>query len=63
MRKLYKVALAALVTVEAVSGGIWAYVKFARPRQMRWGATDEEASRPLPYDEIVADPTWTRLGQ
>ena len=57
MKKLYKVALAA-GTVKAVSGGVWAYVKCVRPWQMHWGATEEEAARQLPYDEIVADPTW-----
>jgi hypothetical protein len=26
---------------------------------MHWGATPEEATRPLPYDELVPDPTWS----
>jgi hypothetical protein len=26
---------------------------------MHWGATPEEASRPLPYDELVPNPTWS----
>jgi hypothetical protein len=35
------------------------YVALIRPRQMRWGATTEEATRTLPYDELVPDPTWS----
>jgi hypothetical protein len=30
------------------------YVKVVRPATMRWGATDEEVTRPLPGDDIVA---------
>ena len=52
MKKLAKVALAA-VTLEAVSGGVWAYLKSVRPWQTRWGATDDEVTRPLPGDDIV----------
>ena len=44
----------------ALAGGLLAaYVGIIRPRQMRWGATPEEASGRLPYDEIVPDPTWS----
>jgi hypothetical protein len=47
----------------AVAGGFAAlvgvYVRMLRPRQMRWGATDEEATRTLPYDELVPNPTWS----
>jgi hypothetical protein len=43
----------------ALLGGLTAaYVGFIRPRQMRWGATDEEATRTLPHDDLVPDPTW-----
>ncbi|HET9200334.1 MAG TPA: hypothetical protein VFO84_05090 [Dehalococcoidia bacterium] len=41
-------------------GGLVAvYVGFIRPRQMRWGATSEEATRDLPYDDLVPNPTWS----
>jgi hypothetical protein len=29
------------------------YVGVFRPRQLRWGATDEEVAREMPGDEIV----------
>lgn len=35
-----------------------AYVKVWRPVQLRWGATDEEVSRPLPGDDMVQAPTF-----
>ena len=35
-----------------------AYLVGIRPRQLRWGATDEEAARALPGDEVVARPTF-----
>jgi hypothetical protein len=38
--------------------GAAVYLKVYRPWQVTWGATPEEASRPLPYDELVSDPTW-----
>lgn len=33
-----------------------AYLLAVRPRQLRWGATDEEIERPMPGDEIVQRP-------
>lgn len=45
-------ALAALVA------GFGTYVAVFRPRQLRWGATDEEVLRPMPGDEIVARPVF-----
>jgi hypothetical protein len=38
-------------------GGL-AYGLLARPRQLRWGATDDEARAPLPGDELVPDPWY-----
>ena len=35
-----------------------AYLRVVRPRQLRWGATDEEVARALPGDELVAAPTF-----
>jgi len=44
----------------ALLGGLAAaYIGVIRPRQMRWGATDEEAARTLPYDDLVTNPTWS----
>jgi hypothetical protein len=41
------------------SGLVAAYIGIVRPRQMRWGATPEEATRTLPYDDLVPNPTWS----
>ena len=40
-----------------------AYILVARPRQLRWGATDEESKGPLPGDDLIenADITATRV--
>ena len=35
-----------------------AYILFARPYQLRWGATDEEVARPMPGDELDPTPTF-----
>jgi hypothetical protein len=43
------------VGAAAVGAGlVAAYSKFVRPWALRWGATAEEAARPLPGDEVVA---------
>jgi hypothetical protein len=34
----------------------WVYVMLVRPWHTRWGATREEATRPLPYDHLVPRP-------
>jgi hypothetical protein len=34
------------------------YIGVYRPRQLRWGATDEEVTRPMPGDEIVSRPVF-----
>lgn len=49
-RILAVIALVALVMV--------GYLLWARPYQMRWGATDEEVLRPMPGDELDAKPTF-----
>src|SRR5688500_3259765 len=36
-----------------------AYLRIVRPWHSRWGATDEEVSKPMPGDEILADPAST----
>jgi hypothetical protein len=34
------------------------YLRFIRPWQLRWGATDEEVARAMPGDEVVKSPTF-----
>src|SRR6476646_5195066 len=34
------------------------YVRFIRPWQLRWGATDDEVARAMPGDEVVLQPTF-----
>ena len=48
-----------IVGVTAVVGAGAAYLLLARPRHLRWGATDEESSAPLPGDELIASPDLT----
>jgi hypothetical protein len=50
---------AILAGAALLAGLTAAYVTVVRPRQMRWGATDEEAARILPYDDLVPSPTWS----
>ncbi len=38
--------------------GLGAYLLAIRPRQLQWGATDEEVKQPLPGDEVVEHPTF-----
>src|SRR5512139_2214437 len=35
-----------------------AYLRWARPYQLRWGATDEEVQRPMPGDELNTKPKF-----
>jgi len=34
------------------------YLRFIRPWQLRWGATDEEVERAMPGDDVVKHPTF-----
>jgi hypothetical protein len=54
MRRL--LSLTALAASLALTAGV--YLRWLRPLQMHWGATPEEALRPLPGDERVSQPTW-----
>ena len=47
-----------LAVVGAAAGAAWGYLRWARPRHVRWGATDDEVVRPLPGDELVGRPHW-----
>ncbi len=42
----------------AILGGasLGVYLRFIRPWQERWGATDEEVRRPMPGDDLVVQP-------
>jgi hypothetical protein len=42
------------VGAATAGAGLLAYAKLVRPWALRWGATKEEAARPLPGDEVVA---------
>ena len=53
MRKKVGIGGAAL---GAVLVGV--YVRFIRPWQLRWGATDEEVARAMPGDDVVKHPTF-----
>jgi hypothetical protein len=55
MRRIYRIAVAAGV-LEALGA---AYSFAVLPRLRRWGATPEEASRPLPGDDLVAGSMYT----
>jgi hypothetical protein len=39
----------------ATGGAVAAYVLIARPRQLRWGATDAEFNESLPGDDLIAN--------
>jgi hypothetical protein len=41
-----------------LAGAVGIYIVFYRPRQLRWGATDQEVARAMPGDEIVARPVF-----
>jgi hypothetical protein len=45
--------------VIATGGAALAYILFARPRQLRWGATEQESGEPLPGDGLIANPDLT----
>ena len=55
MKRLHKIAVTA-VALEAL-GAAYSFVLL--PRLRRWGATPEEVSRPLPGDDLVADPLYS----
>ena len=55
MRLIIKKLLAALSLVVLA---LAAYLLWARPYQLHWGATREEISRPMPGDELIAKPLF-----
>src|SRR5215212_3549091 len=50
--------IARLLRPLAILGAVfpWVYAFFIRPWHLRWGATEEDLSKPLPGDELVPDP-------
>jgi hypothetical protein len=42
-----------------IGGAGAAYMLLVRRRQLRWGATDQEAAGPLPGDDLIASPDLT----
>jgi hypothetical protein len=48
-----------VTSVIAIAGAAAAYIRFARPRQLRWGTTDPESDRPLPGDDLIANADLT----
>jgi hypothetical protein len=45
-----------LATLGAISFGV--YLRFIRPWQLRWGATDAEVASVMPGDDVVQQPTF-----
>ena len=45
-----------VVVVTTLAGAGAAYMLLARPRHLRWGATDQESCGPLPGDDLLANP-------
>jgi hypothetical protein len=45
--------------IPTVIGGTVLYLKWIRPWQLRWGATDDELTRAMPGDEDVPAPRST----
>jgi hypothetical protein len=43
----------------AIGSATAAYIRLVRPWQLRWGATDPETDRPLPGDDLIANPDLT----
>jgi hypothetical protein len=50
-------ATKSLAVLAVLSLWIGAYRFLIRPGQLRWGATPAELARPLPGDDLVADPS------
>jgi hypothetical protein len=42
-----------VASVMAIGGGAAAYVFYARPHHLRWGATEEERDEQLPGDDLI----------
>jgi len=52
-------ACAACTAGATAIGVVAAYLLFARPRQLRWGASSQEREVPLPGDDLIVTPDLT----
>jgi hypothetical protein len=58
-RAIGKYRLPNIMAVCALGGLVMAaYLRWVRPYQLRWGATDEEVQRPMPGDELNPNPKF-----
>jgi hypothetical protein len=48
-----------VTSVIAIGGAAAAYIRLGRPRQLGWGATDQESEGSLPGDALIANPDLT----
>jgi len=55
---VYTVLSRALAALALIGLTLAAYLLWARPYQLRWGATDEEVNRPMPGDELSLRPSF-----
>jgi hypothetical protein len=53
---MFKKISVGLAVLGAVLFGV--YLRFIRPWQLRWGATDEEVGRAMVGDDVVKSPTF-----
>ena len=56
MKQLSSRTTALLGITAAGAAALAAYLAWIRPWQLRWGASDEEVTRPMPGDELVTRP-------
>jgi len=47
-----------LIVTLVLVGFLSAYMLYIRPRQIRWGATDEEVAQAMPGDEFLENPSF-----
>lgn len=47
-----------MISVAVLGLLLWINLSFIRPRQLRWGATDDEVNRSMPGDDLVKYPTF-----
>jgi hypothetical protein len=55
---MFKKIVIGLASMGTAATATAAYLRFIRPWQLRWGATDEEVARAMPGDDVVKNPTF-----